>query len=320
MSFLPVLFGPNDRSGNFDHPDVVSVNESFLRNPNGGAVGCVGNNEHYAGNRCANVMILAGLVDAVWPGLTSTPCSDVYKPPTISSKHEPIYEMGKVLLHAKKRYFEYSGIDSTDLSPDLKQDMESYSYLGDPTMKMWTEIPKTITANHLAILHPDSTKFTVGDLTPNKGIATIMVNDTVISRAKIVNAMVELPYQAEKFLGEIAELTVTSHNFRPYRVLLPISKSTSISNKKMPKIKSISVRYSTKSRKLEVTLPSMFNQSETEINILTPDGRKIASFSVKPGISNAGFTVESGRVGQGFYFASIKTEKTHHRTSFIVTQ
>ena len=104
-----------------------------------------------------------------------------------------------------------------------------YNLLGDPGMQLWTEVPRTLTVNHLQTLSTaeNSASITVLDEDGDP------ISDAYVSFYNAENAVggytntdgsISLPFQAAA-AGEL-ELTVTGKNLLPYLATIPITESS----------------------------------------------------------------------------------------------
>lgn len=102
---LPVVFSINCLTGSFQKP--VCFCEAFLRNEKGGCVGIVGATDvSYSGY---NDAFSEGMIDAIWPGLVP---KFPHNPNPTVTPHEPIYEMGYIIIQGKLRMEETWGNSS----------------------------------------------------------------------------------------------------------------------------------------------------------------------------------------------------------------
>jgi hypothetical protein len=124
---LPVVFGINCASAQFDVPGSPSFVEGLLQSPVGGAVGGFGdtrNSPSYANNH-----MVYGFFDALFPNLV----------PTFGAA-APLVRMGDVLLAGKQYMATQNGIDWQGAGETYVEHY-LYGYLGDPTMQLWIGHP-----------------------------------------------------------------------------------------------------------------------------------------------------------------------------------
>ena len=136
----PVVWSVNCSTGFFDKEtcatpsSTISFSETWERNASGGAVGVIGASRvSYSGH---NDRLFWGWTDAVWPDFVSG-----YSGTAPFS--EPAYRMGDVLNYGKL-YYATTYSDSTT----RKVEFEIYHWFGDPSMRIRTELPAALSADH----------------------------------------------------------------------------------------------------------------------------------------------------------------------------
>jgi hypothetical protein len=138
--FQPVVFSINCSSGLFDNevfPDEgvtfggTYFAERLLRNPNGGAVGVIGDTR--VSPSWANSAFSRGLFDAIWPNVLPAFGSNTSK-----------RRLGDILNHAK--LYMLTQLGATNISINEVLNMQYlYHVIGDPTLEIWTKDPKVYT-------------------------------------------------------------------------------------------------------------------------------------------------------------------------------
>lgn len=143
-TFLPVVFSINCSSGLFDNevfPDEgatfggVYFAERLLRNPNGGAVGVIGDTR--VSPSWANSAFARGLFDAIWPNVLPSFGSNTSK-----------RRLGDILNHAKLYMLTQLGTTFISINEVLNE-LYLYHVIGDPTLEIWTSDPKVYTLSDL---------------------------------------------------------------------------------------------------------------------------------------------------------------------------
>ncbi|MBD3421927.1 MAG: hypothetical protein GF398_17590 [Chitinivibrionales bacterium] len=221
---LPVVFSLNCQTGRFNHATSACFAEVFLRKENGGAVGVVAATQtSYSGY---NDALAAGMIDAVWPEPGLVP--DFKKTSPAQQSHDPIFEMGLVVAQGKLR------VSSTycaamNYHNSEKHTYELFHWHGDPTMKIWTAPPQTITAQHSANIGHTQSSFTISNLACDQGCATLWYDGEIIGKDEFSRGTSSIDVLSNPDLGEEVLLTVTSHNFRPYRRTLDVTQTTGVS-------------------------------------------------------------------------------------------
>lgn len=138
---LPVVFSVNCASGLFDNEtangdygtttDAEYFAERLLRNPNGGAVGMLGDTRDSP--TWANSALTRGFFDAVWPN-TVADFGD-------NTRHR---RLGDILNHGKLYLITQIGVAGTTEAPtewNVTSELYMWHVLGDPTLEMWTRRP-----------------------------------------------------------------------------------------------------------------------------------------------------------------------------------
>jgi hypothetical protein len=127
---LPVVFSLNCQSGQFDGYECFC--EEFVRQEGGGAVAAYGaSRTSYSGY---NDYLCRGFYDCQWPEFDPEAGGDV-----------PMYKLGQILNYGKTYMAETWG----DPWGYEKITFEMFHVFGDPTMEIWTEIPKEFDLNFM---------------------------------------------------------------------------------------------------------------------------------------------------------------------------
>jgi hypothetical protein len=106
--------------------------ERLLTNPNGGAVGMLGDTRNSPS--WANSALLRGYVDAVWPN-TLPDFGD-----STSNRR-----LGDILNHGKIYLFTQGGLAGANIPwTDVGDENRMWHCLGDPTLELWTKRPLLI--------------------------------------------------------------------------------------------------------------------------------------------------------------------------------
>ena len=204
---LPVVFSVNCLTGKFD---LDSFAEAFLRHPTGGAVGVFAATEvSYSGY---NDGLAEGFIDAIWPELIPT---FPHNPSPTVTPNDPMYTMGSVLNQGKIRMEETWGSN--------QYTFEIFHYLGDPSMKIWTAVPQTITATHDSNMIFGQPTFNISDAACQTGTATLYYNGEIIGKGSLSSGDCNIPLSPyTPSPPATALLTITSHNYRPYQATIDI--------------------------------------------------------------------------------------------------
>lgn len=203
---LPVVLSINCSTGQFSRPECFA--ENFLRKQNGGAVGVIA--DSYTSYSGYNDAVAIGIYDAIWsnPGLIPDFGSGGFVTPNVNS-HSDIFAMGDVMNQAMLRMTQtWAATAST------KRQMELFHYFGDPSMKIWTANPTTISLNVPEIIERFADRIEISNSNCTDGVATLMMFGEVIGSVVLVNGNGVIEFDCDT-TGE-AILTITKHNFRPF--------------------------------------------------------------------------------------------------------
>lgn len=208
---LPVVWSINCMTGWFDNETddfsstsfhSVHFSESWERNPKGGAIGLIASTRI---SYCIhNDLLIWGWMDAIWPDFNPdyTPLDTYFD--------DGQYEMGQVLNYGKLYYA------SLHEESKIRQlNFEIYHWFGDPTMQIWTAMPKTLDVSHQLVTDEGATFI---DITVSEPGALICISKEgqILSRT-ISNAGTNTLFWPESLQpGEVIDITITKHNFRPY--------------------------------------------------------------------------------------------------------
>lgn len=205
---LPVVFSINCHTGEFDLANCFA--EMFLRHSNSGAVGLFAASDYSLSGQ--NDGLAEGFIDAIWPGLV--PLFPHNPSPTYAT-HAAMYEMGMVLNQGKIRMTETWDSSGPPFSYE-QYTFELFHYFGDPSMRIWTAAPTTITATHDSQITLGQTSFTISDVNCSSGVATLYYNGQIIGKGTLASGGT-IAISPTPTTAGTAELTITSHNYRPYQ-------------------------------------------------------------------------------------------------------
>lgn len=225
-SMMPVVFSTTCESGWFDSETDgysystrdPSFSERLLRYGTAGTKGAVG---VFAATRISyswhNDALIKGFVDSLYPGfLTYSGAS-----PGASKK------TGSILSYGKYYYASvYGTADAYAITT-----LELYHYFGDPTMRIWTSEPDTMTVSHAATATYGAGSFSVSvsepwatvTITQNGGIIGSGLTPLTSPHTRVVDL-------SPDFGADEAYVTVTKDGHRPYqgRVILRPSTPTEL--------------------------------------------------------------------------------------------
>ena len=219
----PVVFSINCMTGWFDNetdslidftPDFrLNFAETWLRNPDGGAIGLIApTRTSYSGY---NDRLIWGWMDAIWPGYIPGYPAEEGKP---SESERPA--MGDVLNYGKLYLTTVYAPVST-----RKVEIEMFHWLGDPTLRMWTAKPEKLTAEHKKLVTADGGAFTVEVSRPGSRVV-LTVDGKVIADQLAADTVASfvLPALPE---STTIDLTVTKDGFVPYLAEIAVGQCAS---------------------------------------------------------------------------------------------
>ncbi len=211
---LPVVFSLGGNSGNFIEPQCFA--EKLFKKANGGAVSVFSQSRSTIASGINNAMSLS-IIDAIWsnPGLVPD-FQTTYSSGAQVTLHNDLNKLGDIKNQSLIRAIEIWGSDINL----IKENNESFSLLGDPSLKMWTTQPSTITVSTSAILHCKTDTHLIVNSNVD-GLATLVLNDEIISATIIQSGVGTLYFNAVS--GDEVLLTISADNYIPYIIHIPIS-------------------------------------------------------------------------------------------------
>jgi hypothetical protein len=206
-SKTPVVFSINCESGFFDtetandpYKTGPGFAEELLRYGSLGQEGAVG---IFAATRVSwswhNDTLIKGFVDSIWPEFLAY------------GESSSSYRMGDTLSYGKYYYASIYGVSD----PYAISTLEIYHYHGVPTMEIWTAAPETLDVSHAATSTAGTTSFAV-NVEPDGALISIVQNGVILGTATSSGGSATVPL-APGFVVGAADVTVTKHNYRPYR-------------------------------------------------------------------------------------------------------
>ncbi|MEA3494852.1 MAG: C25 family cysteine peptidase [Bacteroidota bacterium] len=208
---VPVVFSINCHTGEYQVGECFA--EAFLRHQNGGAVGVFA--AAYYSYSGYNDALSLGFFDAIWanPGLVPnfTGTGGINNPSLTA--HDNITTMGDVLNQGLIRMTETWGTS--------KYTNELFHYFGDPAMRLWTDIPVSITASHIDSIICNSTTFLISNSSCKDGIATLISDGVLLDKIQLVNG--NGTFSFDSIAGENAILTISKPNHQPYIATIKIT-------------------------------------------------------------------------------------------------
>ncbi len=216
-SLLPVVFSVNCASGLFDNETAggaigtnpgngyVYFAERLLINPNGGAVGVLGDTRNSPSS--ANSALLRGFIDAIWPNAIPT-----FGDPVSHRR------LGDILNHAKFYLFTQGSTSGPVPWGDVGDEFKMWHCLGDPTLEIWTGFPYHLILPSVfasAILNKATVDIQYDALASGATITALQQNPTngllvPIGRAKVTgDGSVSIPLFEQPTAGTPIQYAVT---------------------------------------------------------------------------------------------------------------
>jgi len=198
-SLLPVVYSVNCSSGLWDNetaPGAIGTSmggvylaEALLRDPDGGAVGILGDTRNSPS--WTNSALLRGFMDATWPSAVGD-----FGNATVKRR------LGDILNHGKLYMWTQIGVFGTD-NARAEDELRMWHVIGDPTLEMWTRSPHLVvlpgilnvgvleTAFHVAYPQ-DGATITAFEIQPRKG--PVAIARGVVEKGEAVLPFVNPPY------------------------------------------------------------------------------------------------------------------------------
>ncbi len=284
-----------------------SFAEDLLSHPNGGAVGNVAASIYsWSGY---NEALFLGMIDAIWPSEKMDLSTPHMPDPEISTRHDPIYTMGDVMLQGKFRMTEtWHWQEDGDIAH-----YEMYHYFGDPTTRIWTEEPQEITVStDLGDVIANSASYKISGLSIDTGFATLYnsVTGKVIGKANIKDGAAELKLQKDiGSHGDAVVLTVRSQNFRPLIKDINVSGETAINNI----LKYAGVNFKVINNKIRID--KSIAQKGT-LSIIDLKGKAVRKVDLGSSVSTKYYDFNKSNLSKGVYIVSVKIGLKVYKFSF----
>ncbi len=209
---LPVVFSICCETGwfdgetdDFDTRNSECLCEALLRQKGGGAVGVFGSTRiSYSGH---NEELEKGFCDAIWPSILTNYGGDVGN-----------QTMGQVLNYGKTYYATQYTTDTTT----RKAQFEMYHYFGDPTMRLWTSAPETMTVSHPPT-YEDGTESLTITVSEDDATVTLSRDGEMIGLGQSASGEATFDFAPALDATAPIEVTVSKPGFRPYEgaIVLP---------------------------------------------------------------------------------------------------
>lgn len=183
---LPVVFGVNCSSAQFDIPGVPSFVEQQVMKPEGGAFAGFGDTR--VSPTWANNNMAFGFFDAVFPDVS----------PSFGSP-DATTRLGDILLSGKNFMASKNGVGYQSAAATYKEHF-LYHLLGDPSAQMWIDLPKDIVVEKIKVeyipVDVPGPGFKVlvdmGDQGGKPTVVTLRRNGEAIGRGVVTNGSVEI--------------------------------------------------------------------------------------------------------------------------------
>lgn len=214
----PVVFSINCHTGEFSLPECFA--EKLLRKTPGGAVGVFA--ASYSSYSGFNDALTAGFFDAIWsdPGLIPEFGSGGVPNPNVS-QHPPILAMGDVLNHGLLRMVQcWDGSGNGN-----RYQYELFHYFGDPAMKIYTETPVAIVADHPDTISVGSSFISISNSNCPDAVVTAVYKGQLIGKIQLINGSGTIFFLPVIDTLYNLKLTLSKHNYIPYATEIVISPS-----------------------------------------------------------------------------------------------
>jgi len=204
---LPIVYSINCETGWFDSEtddpgygtSTECFCEEFLRKVDGGCVCIFGATRvSYSGY---NDFMCRGWYDAAWPDFDLS-----------IGGSAPMYRMGDILNYGKWYMINHYAWGDPWALAELTS--EIFHVYGDPTMEMWTAEPMTLTVSHPSS-YPSGTAQVTVNVSEDNAFVSLVKSGQIVGTAYSSGGQAVIP--VNPLLSGIVNVTVTKHNFRPYR-------------------------------------------------------------------------------------------------------
>jgi hypothetical protein len=239
-NMTPVVFSLACMTGWFDNEtDDAALNtannresfcEEFLRKDNSGAAAVIGSTRI---SWDMNDFMMLGMYKAIWPDFDPAPPLRNFQLPGIESG--PLYKMGQINTFSKLYMANcYNHSNYRQLS------FEMYHLFGDPEMPIWTAQPSTFKVSHPkgigSVGHQDFI-VTVTNKADDKPVPNAMValtRDGNIVGTQETDAAGNARFTFNNPGVGKMDITVTTHNFRPYEGNIIVNAGGAVINRLDP--------------------------------------------------------------------------------------
>ena len=219
----PVVFTLNCQTAWFDNEtDPVAANtsmtdecfsEHWFNHPTGGAIGLIGATRvSWSGK---NDRLCWGWMDAIWTNYIESNMG-------VYDGGDPIYRMGDVLNYGKT-YFRTKYPNISD--GDVKTSISMFTWLGDPTMEIWTDIPENINVTHDASIDIGSSSVDVNVDIDNALVCCVLENE-IVGKEFSSGGFARISFSPSLSIPGDMYITVTKHNYIPYQGALSVTTSS----------------------------------------------------------------------------------------------
>ncbi len=207
----PIVFSLNCLTGTYKHDDCFA--EALIKKEDGAVGVLAASRASWSG---ANDAYGHGLIDAIWPDPGTFMTCPKHPDPDVED-HEPIYTVGDIMHHGNLRMKLCWG--------NLIDYYKLFHWFGDPTMEVRTCNPKKMIASFYNLIHPDATEYKISKLNITNGFATLYSkgSDEIVGKVEITGAEATMALSAALTLDDTLVLTITSHDYRPIHIDVPVS-------------------------------------------------------------------------------------------------
>lgn len=206
-NYPTIVFSMNCQTGGF-YQDTCFT-EAFLRHGNGGAAGILGASQvSYSGY---NDAIACALFDAIWPSPGMNPVfgtGGVNNPP--ANPHSAMFHLADVMDFGLIRMLQtWAGTSSAN-----QYQFELYHWFGDPSTKIWTAYPQTISADFPSVLPTGSSSLSISNCSCPNATATLVYNGKLQKKIILNEGAGEMLFDEPTCYTPVT-LTISQTNYRP---------------------------------------------------------------------------------------------------------
>jgi hypothetical protein len=161
-----------------------------------------------------------GFFDAIWsqPGISPNFTGSGWISNPSLTPHTDVHNMGLVLIQGLLRMTETWG--------GFQVSHELFHYHGDPSMRIWTDVPEPIAASHSDSIVCNGTTLSINSCSYLDGLATLYHNGELIGSTQLSGGTGTISFDPITNIIPYATLTISGHNYAPYTYDVAITGCT----------------------------------------------------------------------------------------------